>query len=307
MKDIRITGEDQLNLYVAIWDEVTDPKAVIQLSHGMAEHITRYEGFAQFLNEQGFIVVGHDHRGHGYTANTQEDIGYFSDAEGWLKLVTDLKTVTQYIRQSYDNLPVILFGHSMGSFAVRHYLGLFGSSIDGAIICGTGQNPRWLNLIAQKIARYEMKKYGPRHRSTLLTQMSFGSFNNKFKPNKTQFDWLSRDEVEVFKYIEDEFCGAVFTASFFNDFLSGLLELDMPTMLDKIPKTLPCYFISGEMDPLSGKGQTVQRVADTFKRHGVADVTVKIYPEARHELTNEINRLDVYQDVVNWILPKIQS
>ena len=301
MNNFELIGKDSLKLYGVCWDAVTSPKAVVQLSHGMAEHILRYEGFANFLNESGYIVYGHDHRGHGRSVNSEADLGYFSDSEGWTKLVDDLHTMTQHIKNKHSDLPVFIFGHSMGSFALRHYLARYGQSIDGAIICGTGDNPAMLSKIALLLAKAECQFKGARHRSQLLTNLSFGSFNKQFKPNQTEFDWLNRDGAEVKKYIEDPLCGVVFTSGFYRDFLGGILELSSAESVGRIPKTKPYLIISGKADPLSEQGRAIERVSGAFKSAGIEQVTVKLYNEARHELALELNRDEIYTDVVNWL------
>lgn len=306
MKSFRISGQDGLELHTVSWDQVESPKAIVQISHGMAEHILRYDGFAKHLNERGFIVYGHDHRGHGATAVSAEDLGYFSDENGWDKLIDDLYAVTCHIKASHPELPLFMFGHSMGSFALRHYLGKYGYELSGAIISGTGHNPNWLNWAAYQVAKIEKKIKGKRHRSHLMTSLSFGSFNKQFKPNHTEFDWLSRDEIEVYKYIEDPLCGLVFTSGFFEDFLGGIIELTKKSTLAAIPKERPYLFISGMSDPLAQGGKAIREVAGSFKAAGIQDVSVKLYPEARHELTNELDKAAVFKDIADWLDTKLE-
>ncbi len=303
----KLLGADNLELQGIKWDEVESPLGVVQISHGMAEHLSRYTEFAEFLNCNRFIVYGHDHRGHGDSAKTEEDYGYLSHEEGWHKLVSDLNLMTLKIKEDYPSLPIYLFGHSMGSFALRDYLTQYGNNIDGAIICGTGNNPNWLNHLALWFAKRECNQKGPRHRSTLMTKLSFGSYNKKFKPNKTDFDWLSRDEIQVYKYIEDSECGKIFTAQFYVDFLTGIIQLSKQENVNKIPKDKPYLFISGQDDPLSKNGQAIQFVSDQFKRAGISRVQMKMYPGARHELTNEVNRQEIYSDVLFWINENINK
>jgi alpha-beta hydrolase superfamily lysophospholipase len=307
MRTFKLMGKDQLELHGIAWDEIESPKAIVQLSHGMAEHILRYDGFAAFLNAHGFIVYGHNHRGHGASVKTTDDLGYLSDSDGWNKLVDDLHTMTMHIKKERPELPLFIFGHSMGSFALRHYLSRFGSDIDGAVICGTGNNSSMLNQVALQVAKLEQKFKGPKHRSQLMTTLSFGKFNNKFKPNKTEFDWLNRDEIEVYKYIEDPLCGLVFTSSFYVDFLNGIIELSKNSSVNQIPKDKPYLFISGENDPLSLRGKAIEQVASQYRSAGIQNVLVKIYPQARHELTNEMNKEEIYKDVVDWLEKNLNS
>lgn len=301
MNKFTLVGSDDLELNVLKWNQVENPVGVLQISHGMAEHIGRYEAFAHFLNANGYIVYGHDHRGHGASVKSEADYGYLSSESGWHKLVSDIYLVTLKIKEEYPTLPLYLFGHSMGSFALRDYLTQYGDAIDGAVICGTGNNPAWLNRLALWLAKRECQKKGPKHLSTMMTQLSFGSYNKKFKPNHTAFDWLTRDEIHVFQYIEDELCGKTFTAQFYVDFIGGLIELSKPVNVNKIPKDKPYFFISGEKDPLARGGQAIREVADQFKRAGASNVEIRIYPGARHELINEINCQEIYTDILNWL------
>lgn len=307
MKTMDVISKDGLVLKTCIWDEVVSPKAILQLSHGMAEHIKRYEPLALFLNERGWIVAGHDHRGHGNTAVSSKDLGVLADEDGWTKLVDDLHLVTDALHEKYSELPIYIMGHSMGSFALRHYLGIYGDLIKGAIVCGTGQNATWLNRMALFLANWESKRKGRRHPSTLMTNLSFGKYNKAFAPNETEFDWLCRDKVEVFKYIEDPFCGVTFSSGFYADFLGGLLIVGSPDHIQKVPKHMPMLFISGTADPLAEEGRAIEKVANLHKTAGVKDVEVHLFKDARHELTNEINRVEVYQTIYDWLEHRFKS
>lgn len=307
MRTMAVRSKDGLDLKLCIWDDVDQPKGILQLSHGMAEHIRRYEGLAMFLNAKGWIVAGHDHRGHGQSVHRLEDLGVLADFDGWSKLVDDLHLVTLSLKEQFKSLPIYILGHSMGSFALRHYLGLYGEAAAGAIICGTGQNPQLLNRVARSLASWEAKRKGRRHPSTLMTNLSFGKFNKAFAPNETAFDWLSRDHVEVFKYIEDPLCGAVFSSGFYEDFLGGLLVVGNMAHVQKVPKHLPLLFISGSADPLSLGGKAIEKVAGMHRSAGVKDVTVRLFEGARHELTNEINRQEVYEVIYDWLEHRFNS
>lgn len=307
MKTIDVISKDGLALKTYIWDTVSEPKAILQISHGMAEHAKRYEALAQYLNKKGWIVAAHDHRGHGESVRETADLGILADTDGWSKLVDDLHLVTDALHERYDTLPIYLMGHSMGSFALRHYLGIYGDLISGAIICGTGQNPQLLTRFAKFIADWECAKKGRRHPSELMTKLSFGKYNQAFAPNETDFDWLSRDKVEVFKYIEDPLCGVTFSSGFYADFLGGLLIVGSKDHIRKVPKSMPILFISGSADPLSVQGKAVNQVARWHHEAGVTDVSVKIFIDARHELTNETNREEVYDTIYDWLEHRFNS
>jgi alpha-beta hydrolase superfamily lysophospholipase len=174
-----------------------------RMKNGMAEHIQRYEGFARELVSENLFVYGNDHRGHGIIGKMNNSLGYFADEDGFEKVVNDMFQLTSIIENEYPDVPIILFGHSMGSFLSRRYIQLFGQKLAGVILSGTGGDPGFMGKIGQLIAAREMKKKGRKTPSPLLNNLTFGSYNKGFRPNRTEFDWLSRDEQEVDKYIAD--------------------------------------------------------------------------------------------------------
>ena len=302
-KECPFQAEDGISIAAYKWFNPSSQhiRGIVQIAHGMAEHILRYEAFAHFLVNKGFIVYGHDHRGHGRTAAREEDIGYFSDQDGFEQVVRDMKTFTDKIALAHPNIPIILFGHSMGSFITRRYIQLYGTDINGAIISGTGGDPGILGKFGKTIARRECKKKGRRTKSPLLDKLSFGSFNKQFKPNRTPFDWLSRDEKQVDLYIKDESCGNIFTAGFFADLFDGLHLIHLPQEVAKIPKDLPVLFIAGDQDPVGKNGKAVLKVVEQYKQAGMQHVSVILYEQARHELLQENNREEVYRDIEEWL------
>ena len=224
--NLYFSSRNGVNVYFNKWfEEDIRPRAVVQIAHGMAEHIDRYSDFAKALTAKGFIVYGNDHRGHGKTAGTPENLGYFADEDGWNLVVEDMHELTNIIRKENPALPVFLFGHSMGSFLSRAYIQIYGEDIDGTILSGTGGNTGVLGYMGIILARSEMIRRGRKNRSKRMDRLSFGSFNNSFKPNRTDFDWLSRDKSAVDKYVDDPYCGEIFTAGFFYDFLRGIKNL----------------------------------------------------------------------------------
>ncbi|MBU2513686.1 alpha/beta hydrolase [bacterium] len=302
-KDFKFKADEELEIFVASWipEDSAKIKAVVQLSHGMAEHITRYEGFAKYLNDNGYAVYGNDHRGHGKTAGVMENVGYFSDKDGFKKVVMDMFRLTRIIKEKHPDLPVYLFGHSMGSLLARNYICDFGKELQGVILSGTMGNPGLLGKIGVGVAKLESIFKGRKAKSPMLDKMSFGKFNNAFKPNRTKFDWLSRDNEEVDKYINDPYCGTVFTAGFFVDLLSGLNETFKNSNVEKTPKELPILLFSGEKDPVGNNKKGVEGVYQSYLKAGIQDVTHKFYPQGRHEMLNEINRDEVFADVVSWL------
>ena len=286
------TGQGEL--YVRVWEPENQPKAVLQIVHGMAEHIERYDRFARYLNQNSILVVGADNASHGKSISKDGIRGYFGAEHGWNSLIQDIQSVHSIIKQSYCDLPCILFGHSMGSFLARSYAARHGDDLDGFIFCGTaGKNPAL--PVAKVLARSEIRKNGASTPSRLLDKLSFGAYNNAFKPNRTPFDWLSRDEAEVDKYVDDPACGFVFTAAGFRGLFDGLGEVSGPQWARRVPKR-PILLIAGDADPVGANGKGVKQVEAWLVQSGHR-VKCILYPGARHELLNETNREQVSDDV----------
>jgi len=298
-----LAAADGTSIFIYQWlpDTKKKIKAAIQISHGMAEHAARYERFAAELVQAGYAVYANDHRGHGKTAGSLDTVGYFADEQGWEKVVEDQFTITRHIKKEHPGLPVFLLGHSMGSFISRNYVMNHGGELKGLILSGTAGDPGLLGKIGYLVAKREAKKVGRKTRSPFLDKLSFGKFNNAFKPNRTAFDWLSRDNAEVDKYVDDPWCGEVFTAGFFCDLLPALTYINRQENINRIPRDLPIYLFSGALDPVGGNTKGVLQVYKSFLKAGIRDVSYKFYPEARHETLNEINRDEVFRDVIAWL------
>lgn len=296
-----LTTPDGTQLHVNRWLPDGPTKAVVQVAHGMAEHSDRYARFGERLTAAGYAVYASDHRGHGSTARTAQDAGYFADDHGWDTVVDDLHLVTEHALSENPGLPFFLFGHSMGSFLSRSFVTRFGGELDGLVLSGTAGDPGALGKVGLALASAQARLRGRRHPSGLMDQLTFGQYGAAFKPNRTKFDWLSRDEAEVDKYVADERCGNVFTSGFFVDLLGGLAAINADSEVARVPKELPIHLIAGSLDPVGAKGKGVQQVADQYRRLGVQDVSVKLWPEARHEVLNETNRDEVMDEVVGWL------
>lgn len=302
VENFKIKDKGNLEIFVYKWlpDEGVQVKGIVQIAHGMAETAARYEGFAKSLTNEGFIVYANDHRGHGKTAVQVEKLGDLGE-DGFNSMVENMHELNQRIKEENHNLPIFLFGHSMGSFLTQRYICLYGSELKGAIISGSSGKQGITIDIARLIAKGEIKKIGRAGKSNKLDKLSFGSYNNSFKPNRTAFDWLSRDNEQVDKYIDDPFCGTVFTAGFFYDFLGGLKSIADNKEIKKVPKDLPIYIFSGAKDPVGKNGKGVLKLVKTYSEHGVVDLTYKLYEDGRHEMLNETNKEEVIEDVIKWL------
>jgi alpha-beta hydrolase superfamily lysophospholipase len=277
------------------------PTGHIHLMHGMADHIERYSEFGKFLTKNGYIVSGHDHRGHGKTAELNGKLGYLSSDEGFERLVLDAHEVITQIRDENPALPFILFGHSMGSFIAMRYLQLFGQEVDLAILSGTGGNPGVMTYAGSALAKTTGIKIGMDQPNKILNNLVFGQFNASVKDAKTPFDWLSTDSEAVQKYINDPNCGFIPTTQFFIDLFKGLGVIYKQKEIDKIPQHLPVLFISGDLDPVGNFGKGVWQVAKQFEAAGMKDVIVHLFEGGRHEMLNEQNREQVYATINNWM------
>lgn len=283
------------------WIPDGDVKAVLQISHGMSEYIERYRDFAVYMAQRGILVVGHDHLGHGETAPSEKDYGYFAEENGNKILIADIHKVLRMTKKTYKNVPYILLGHSMGSFLARQYLCIHGEELDGAIICGTGYHSYPVARLGMRLAKSEALMHGWNYRSRLLWWMSFGSYNAKFRPNRTEADWLCRDEDVVDAYIRDPKCGFAFTVNGYYNMFLGLSKIVQKGYLERMPKKLPVLFIAGDKDPVGSFGKGVRRVEKLFHEVGMQNVAAKLYPEDRHELLNELDKEQVYGDIVAWM------
>ena len=301
-KEFYFKGKEDLDIHVYKWtSKIVNPKAVVQIAHGMSETAIRYEEFAKKLTENGYIVYINDHRGHGLTAKTIDNVGYLADKDGFRCLVEDMNTLTNIIKEENPDLPIYLFGHSMGSFASQRYIMEYGNQLDGLILSGSNGKHGEILKVGEFLSNYICKKHGRRHRSKTLDNLIFGGNNKKFKSSKTDFDWLSRDDKEVQKYIDDSFCGVLFTCGFFYDFIKGLQEIENPQNLKKVPLDLPIYIMSGDRDPIGKDGKGVLRLRDRYVNLGVKNVSCKLYEGGRHEMLNEINKEEVMKDIISWL------
>jgi alpha-beta hydrolase superfamily lysophospholipase len=303
--DIWLEVEDHQQIRIKKWtNETSYPKAIVQLAHGMAEHIDRYDPFATFLLNHNVFVYGNDHRGHGRTGEKAGMKGHFADTNGFSKATGDLHTITNLIKRDFPDVPILLLGHSMGSFLVRRYIQRYSHDINGIILSGTGSHPGIANSFGKLLAKIEIKRSRPLAPSKFLNRLAFGSYNKRISNNKTEFDWLTRDEKQVQSYLNDPDAGFVPTASFFFDLFTGLDMIHNRAEMENIREDLPVLFISGDQDPVGNYAKGVNKVIDSYKKMGIRDIDSHFYKDGRHEMLNELNKEEVYQDIWNWIKKK---
>ena len=277
------------------------PRAVVQLVHGISEHIGRYDAFAVYLADHGFAVVGHDHLGHGRTACDRKEYGFFAEREGWDLLLRDVRALRERTGAQFPGLPHFLVGHSMGSFVARTYLIAYPGTVDGCLLLGTGQPASALLVFGQAVSGVLCRLKGPRHVSRLVTALSLGAYNRQFRPNRTSADWISSDPAAVDAYVSDPLCRFVPTVGMFHDMLGGLRRIGDPSQLAHMDPATPVAFFAGADDPVGDQGRGVEKTARLFQEAGCRSVSVKLYPGARHELLNERIREQVYDDLLSWL------
>lgn len=301
-EELMLEAHDGTTLVGYRWAPVeVEPRAAIQIAHGMAEHAARYTRLAEALVGEGYVVYAHDHRGHGNTAGSDDALGWFAAHDGWTKVVGDLDRINRAITERHPKLPRCLFGHSMGSFMTMSYLLGHSDRVDAAVLSGSNVGGGPLVHAGRIAAKFERLRQGPRGESAVLAFLSFGSFNNSFKPTQTEFDWLSRDAAEVDKYIADPRCGFRCSNQLWVDFLGGLIDLGKVQSLAKIRSELPIHVFSGSMDPVSANAKGIPKLVDKLQRAGLTRVTHKLYKDGRHEMLNERNRDEVTADLIAWL------
>ena len=297
------TGKNKIHARMCVPD--AEPRAIVQIIHGIAEYIDRYDEFMSFLADNGIIAVGTDHLGHGKSIESDEQTGFFAYDNGWDYVVRDEEVLRLAMHENYPELPIIVFGHSMGSFMARTLLIRYPDAFNAAIISGTGNQGAALvngGLIMDNLVT-GLK--GAHHYNKFLNNLAFGSYNKIYDNPKTEYDWLSRDEANVQKYIDDPLCGFIPSCSLFRDMMTGVKFITNKKNLTAMNKDMPVYFMSGDMDPVGECGKGVQKAYNNFLEAGMKDVSIKLYPGGRHEMLNEINKDEVYTDILAWLDSKI--
>lgn len=297
------TGKNKIHARMCVPD--AEPRAIVQIIHGIAEYIGRYDEFMSFLADNGIIAVGTDHLGHGKSIESEEQTGFFAYDNGWDYVVRDEEVLRLAMHENYPELPIIVFGHSMGSFMTRTLLIRYPDAFDAAIISGTGNQGAALVNGGLFMGNLVTGLRGAHHYSKFLNNLAFGSYNKIYENPKTEYDWLSRDEANVQKYIDDPLCGFIPSCSLFRDMMTGVKFITNKKNLTAMNKDMPVYFMSGDMDPVGECGKGVQKAYNNFLEAGMKDVSIKLYPGGRHEMLNEINKDEVYADILAWLNSKI--
>ncbi|MBQ6160523.1 MAG: lysophospholipase [Oscillospiraceae bacterium] len=281
------------------WVPEGKPRGILQLVHGIAEYAARYDELAKVFTDHGFVVVGEDHMGHG--GSISKDIPQGCFAEGWLTAVSDTYRLMQMTKEEYPDLPYVIYGHSMGSFMTRTLLYTYpDAGLKAAVLSGTGWMPKLVLKSGRAVCRMEGRK-GMNETSATVDRLMFGSYNKGYENPRTPFDWLSRDDAEVDKYIADPLLGFSASIGLSYEMLGGMLMNEDKKNLGKMPKDLPVLFVSGDKDPVGSNGKGVTQAYEAFKAAGMKDVTLKLYPGGRHEMHNETNRAELHADVLAFL------
>lgn len=283
-------------IHAICWKPEGEVKAVFQMIHGMAEYIERYHAFAVFLAERGILVVGHDHLGHGTSVTDESQLGYFYQPNGNQCVISDIHALRMQTQTKYKNVPYFMMGHSMGSFLLRQYLGNYAEGVSGAIVMGTGDQPaialKGGKLVCKLLAAWK----GWHHRSKFVNSLAVGAYEKKLG-----LGWLSANQDNVDVYAKDPLCGFVFTVNGFYHMFDGMDKMNRQEKSGKIPKELPMFFVAGEEDPVGNFGKGVVKVFERYKKQGAKNVSLKLYPKDRHEILNESDREQVYEDLFAWL------
>lgn len=288
------------------WEPEGKPVGVFQIVHGISEYSMRYDAFARYLTERGFLVVAEDHMGHGHSISAEYARGYFHG--GWFTAVGDTYALLQKTKEEYPDVPYILFGHSMGSFMARTILAKYPQNgISACIICGTGWQPEAVLAAGQKLSNVVCKIRGEQNPSKFLHKVIFGAYNKRVERPRTAYDWLTRVNTEVDTYMKDSLCGFIPSAGLVRDMLTGIAYIQKEENLQKMEKGLPVLFVAGGDDPVGDFGNGVRKVADVFRDVGMEDVSVRIYPLCRHEILNEMNKAEVCEDIFAWMTKRIKE
>lgn len=290
------------------WKPEGEVRAVLQICHGMVEYIKRYDEFAQFLCEKGFYVVGNDHLGHGKSVQSKSEYGFFQKKYGNACVLGDIHTLRQRTVKKYPEMPYFMLGHSMGSSLLRQYIQMYGNGLSGVVLMGVVTDHRRSSLLfVKQLCRLMAAVRGWHYRSRMVDELVTGSFNKKFKPSVTRADWITSDKEHLDAYVTDPLCSFMFTVNAYYSMMAGMLGMQKKENISMIPKSLPVLFVSGAEDPVGNFGKGVRKVCEIYKSAGLRDVSLKLYEGDRHEILNETNREQVYQELYEWFEEKLSN
>ncbi|MEZ0536660.1 lysophospholipase [Caldicellulosiruptoraceae bacterium PP1] len=295
-----INSHDNKRIYVYCWENVDKPKGIVQIFHGMAEHAGRYKDFAEFLNKKGYVVFADDHRGHGKTEDDEKMLGVIGN-DGFNKIIEDEYQILKLLIEKYSNLPIFIFGHSFGSFLAQEFLIRYGNELNGVILCGSAAMTGPIVTLGRILTSLQRIFFGEQKKSRLMNTLSFGSYNKRIKNNKSKFAWLSTDENEVKKYEQDRLCGKIFSIGFYYYLFKAFQNLYKKERLSLIPKDIPLLIISGQDDPVGEYGNLVKKLYKIYKDIGLLNVSLKLYPNKRHELLNEVDKKLIFNHIIKWM------
>ncbi len=299
--------DGQSKIHALRWVPEGKVICILQIVHGMAEYIERYEEMAQYFAGKGILVTGDDHLGHGRSVAKGGTYGYFCSQDPATVVVRDVHRLKKMTQEDYPGIPYVILGHSMGSFITRNYLFRYGTGIQGAIICGTGSQPALLVKFSRGLAALQGLIFGQKHVAKMIDKLAFGNYNKMVTDQRTAFDWLCRDEKAVDAYIKDPLCGFTFTVNGFKTLFTLIDRLNKAENLQNMPKDLPVFFIAGDKDPVGNYGEGVKQAYESFEKAGMERLALKLYPEDRHEILNELDKYQVYDDLYPWIVERVKE
>lgn len=302
MEHIYYLSEDKkTNIHAVKWLPDGKPKGVVQIIHGMCEYAERYAPFAEFLSARGYIVCAEDHAGHGKSAATKDELGWFNEKHSLDTVIADIRTLHQMMKAEAARLPYFVMGHSMGSFFCRKYISMYGTELAGAIIMGTGFKGAPLMNTALVMTRLNATFKGWRNRSKFIKSLAFGSYNKRFKSENNALSWLSVNTDNTESYKANEFCNFDFTNNGYFVLFSAIKSACSKRTVASVPKNLPVYFVAGSCDPVGDFGKGVIKAYEKFKKSGIAKVDITLYDNARHEILNDICKEQTYADLLNFL------
>lgn len=296
-----LSKDGETQIHAVEWKPEGEVKQVLQICHGMVEYIERYHEFAEYMSRQGYYVVGHDHLGHGKSVTSPEKLGFFHEQNGNQYVIGDIHQLRVQTEEKYPNIPYFILGHSMGSFLLRQYLGMYGDGLAGAVIMGTGNQPDIILKAGKVLCKVIAGFKGWNYRSKLVNNLAFGSYNKKFACETNGSTWISKNPENAIRYGQDPLCQYMFTVNAYYHMFCGIEKANTYERRKALSKELPIFFVAGEDDPVGNYGKDVSYLADKYRKAGMKEVQMKLYAGDRHEILNEADRETVYQDISAWM------